>query len=78
MGNLPLLNRVPDLMRMFKDGEEFIGFDSMDEAIDKALYYLENPAEAERISENAKKAVAPHTWDARMEQVLRQTGLIDG
>lgn len=76
MGNLPLLNRVPDLVQMFKDGEEFVGFDSMDEAIDKALYYLENTEEAEQISRNAKRAVAPHTWDARMEQVLRQTGLI--
>ena len=78
MGNLPLLNRVPDLVSMFRDGEEYVGFDSLDEAIDNALYFLENPEEAERISERAKKAVAPHTWDARMTRVLQETGLLNG
>jgi len=76
MGTVPVLNRVPDLMRMFVDGTDFIGFDNTNEAVNAIEHYLENPEEAEKIATQAKEAVKEHTWDARMETVLRETGVL--
>ena len=76
MGTVPVLNRVPDLMRMFVDGEDFIGFDNTNEAVNAIEHYLENPEDAEKIATQAKEAVKEHTWDARMETVLQEVGLL--
>ena len=76
MGTVPVLNRVPDLMRMFKDGIDFIGFNELNEAVDAIEFYARNPVEAEALSAQAKEAVKEHTWDARMETVLQEVGLL--
>ena len=76
MGTVPVLNRVPDLMQMFVDGRDFIGFDTTNEAVNIIEHYVNNPDDAEKISTQAKEAVKEHTWDARMETVLRKTGVL--
>jgi len=76
MGCVPVLNRVPDLMEMFVDGQEFLGFDTASEAHARVIQMLADPDGCERCSRQAKKAVEPHTWDARIEQVLKQTGVL--
>lgn len=76
MGTVPVLNRVPDLVEMFEDGKDFIGFDTANEAVNLIEHYADYPEEAEEISASAKEAVKEHTWDARMETVLQETGLL--
>jgi len=76
MGCVPVLNRVPDLMRMFKDGEHFLGFGSYEEARIHVMRMVNDPQAAEEIARKAKSAVAEHTWDNRMEQVLVKTGVL--
>lgn len=76
MGTVPLLNNVPDLLEMFTEGIDYVGFDTMEEAVDLAAYYSENDLVAESLAKQAKRAVAPHTWDARMEFVLRKCGVL--
>jgi len=76
MGCVPVLNRVPDLLQMFTDGEHFLGFDNMKEASDHVLRMVHDPQAAEEIARKAKSAVSGHTWDNRMEQVLFDTGLL--
>lgn len=78
MGTMPLLNNVPDLQTMFKEGIDYIGFDSMPEAVEKAEWYLDRPLKLQEIADNAMEAVAPHTWDARMEFVLKKVGVLNG
>lgn len=70
-----VMNRVPDLMRLFKDGEDFLGFNDIEEAISCVDRLLQNPEEAKRIGENARKAVEPHSWETRVQQVLKDVGL---
>lgn len=76
MGCAPVLNRVPDLMEMFRDGEDFLGFESAAEARAHVLNLVNDPFAAERIAKNAQMAVRPHSWDARMADVLNKVGLI--
>lgn len=75
-GIVPLLNRVPDLMEMFKEDEHFLGFSTPGEAIQKFKWALDNPADAQRIANNANDAVQPHTWDARAQTILEECGLL--
>jgi hypothetical protein len=76
MGCAPVLNRVPDLMKIFSDGEDFLGFDSAHEARAHVLNLVNDTFAAERIAKNAQMAVRPHTWDARMDDVLKKVNLI--
>jgi glycosyltransferase involved in cell wall biosynthesis len=69
-GVLAVVNRVPDLGEFFKEGEHLVVFDGMEEAVDKVTYYLEHENERERIAARGHEAVAEHTWDARVEQIL--------
>ncbi len=71
-----VMNRVPDLMRMFKDREDFLGFDTEDEAVAMIHALLNDPEWAEQVGAAGRKAVEPHTWDARIEQILEETGAI--
>jgi hypothetical protein len=48
-GSLLLAPSVPGVQKYFVPGEHFVDFTSLDEAVDKALYYLRNIAEAENI-----------------------------
>lgn len=70
-----VLNRVPDLMSMFQQGEHFLGFDTMGEATFNVEWLLENPDKAQEMGRKARAAVEPHTWDNRAEQILKTAGL---
>ena len=70
MRRLAVVNNVPDLSRFFKDRGDLVVFETVEEAIEKIVYYLAHPNEAETIAEQGHKTVQPHTWDARIEQIL--------
>lgn len=68
---LPLFaNKVPDLSMFFRE-QELIVFEGLNDAIDKITYYLDHPTEMAAIAAAGHKAVQPHTWDARIDQLLR-------
>jgi spore maturation protein CgeB len=73
---VPLLNRVPDLMSMFEDGKHFLGFNTLGEAIEKFKWALDNPLEAQVIADAGHQAVQHHTWDARVQTILEECGLV--
>lgn len=70
MRRLAVVNRVPDLAGFFKEGKDLIAFDTVDEAVEKIVFYLDNDAEAKLIAAQGHKTVEPHTWDMRVETVL--------
>ena len=74
-GIAPVFNRVPDLMAMFKDGQDFEGFDTMDEALGIINALINDPIRAEELGRNARIAVEPHTWDARIQQIFTGMGI---
>lgn len=75
-GVVPILNRTPDLVELFTDGEHFLGFDSQDEAVNQIESVLDDHDKARHIAIAAIEAVTPHTWDARMQFVLEQAGAL--
>jgi spore maturation protein CgeB len=61
---------VPDLPQFFRDGKDLVTFTSLEEAAEKILHYLANEDQLETIAEQGHKTVQPHTWDARVAQIL--------
>lgn len=70
MRRLAVVNHVPDLGRFFEDGKDLVAFDSLGEAVEKVLYYLEHENERETIVRRGHEMVRPHSWDARIETIL--------
>lgn len=64
-------NRTPDLMRLFKDGVHFLGFDNLDEAEQQVNYLLEHPEYADEMANTAyNEVMAKHTWKHRIDEML--------
>lgn len=70
MGVHVIANDVPDLHRFFAPSDLSI-VSSPDEAIEKIVYYADRPDESAKIARRGHKAVAPHTWDARVETIIK-------
>lgn len=70
MGRLAVVNDVPDLDRFFVDGADLVAFRSLDEAVEKVLYYHEHTEEAQAIADQGHVTVGPHTYGARIAQIL--------
>jgi len=47
-----------------------IVFDTLDEAVEAVCYYRDNPGEAQIIADEGHATVGPHTWDARVDEIL--------
>ncbi len=75
-GIAPVLNRVPDLLQMFSEGEHFEGFSTAAEAHEKVVGLLKHPEWAEELGRKAREAVTPHTWDRRVDDLLKAVGLL--
>ena len=77
MGRTPVINRVPDLGILgFQENTHYYGFSSMQEAIEKVEIALKNPEESHQIAKNAHDLVwNGHSWDARVELILKECGL---
>jgi hypothetical protein len=69
MRRCAVVNWVPDLDRFFKRGD-LATFDNLDEAIEQVTYYHDHPNEAQSIAQRGYEAVKPHTWDARICQII--------
>jgi spore maturation protein CgeB len=64
------------LRDFFVEDEHYVGFSTHQEAIEKILYYVNNPWEARRIAEAGHEAVRGHTYTNRLKQVFETAGLI--
>lgn len=74
MGLCPVINRVPDLPELFKEGVDYLGFDNMDEAVEKVMWAKKYAPTADIIAYAAHKDVQPHTYDARISQIFKECG----
>jgi len=74
---LPLVtNRVPDLTNFFVEGEHFLGFDTVEEGTKQVMRLLLDDKLREQIAIAGHEAVQSHTWDFRIEEILKTVGLI--
>lgn len=72
----PVMNLVPDVGRFFEQGTHYAGFTNLDEAIERVTFLKDHPVVRAAMAEHAYQNVLPHTYDARVEQILKECGFI--
>jgi len=71
MGRALITNRTPDLEHLpFEDEIHYMGFDGVDECLDKMEWLLAHDDERKHMEEMAYKTVLPHSYNARVKQIL--------
>jgi spore maturation protein CgeB len=75
MGIPAVQNTVPDMKTFFVPGEHYLEFTDVDGAVKQVLWALDNYDEAQDMANAAYRKVQPHTWDARIAQILDRVGL---
>lgn len=70
-GSFLLTNRIPTIEDLFEDGKHLVLYDSEDDMVEKARYYLAHDEERERIAEAGyQEVMAKHTILHRVERML--------
>lgn len=65
-----VMNTVTDMPEFFEAGRDYIAFSDLAGAVAGVEWLLEHPTEAQAMAERGRKTVEPHTWDARVDEVL--------
>jgi hypothetical protein len=74
-GSFLLCNNLPTMHHLFKEGVHYAGFDTLDEAVEKAKYYISHDAERQRIADAGyAEFMAKHTYEHRLKTVLDIVG----
>lgn len=75
---VPLItNRLPDMKEHFIEGQHYLGFDNIDEAVQMVKLALEHYDRSLLMAENAYNVVKDvHTYDARIEKILKDMEMI--
>lgn len=73
-GSLLLAPQIPGVSRYFESGKHFVGFDSLEDAIEKARFYLDNPLLADVIRvaghEKAVQLIRIHSFWLQIDTAL--------
>ena len=77
MGLCPVMSRCPDFDLYFEEGVHYLGFDTLDEAVEKVLWAKNNPDEAQEIADNAHALVTSggFTFSDRVQTILDKVGI---
>lgn len=74
---IPLVaNRIPDMDFFFKDGIHYLGFDTAEEGVNQVMRIIQDYQLWMDLSLRGYSIIRPHTWDNRVEQILREAKLI--
>lgn len=76
---VPVLNRLPGLDFLgFEEGRHYLGFSTMDEAVEKVQWAIKNKNFAIQVANQAYNFVYERgmTWDNRAKKILEVVGLI--
>jgi len=72
-GSFLLTDDVSSLSDLFRDGVHLATYKTLDEAVDKAKYYLENDEERQKIAEQGyNEVIKHHTIDHRVDKILEE------
>lgn len=70
-GSFLLTEWVPHLDELFEDGKHLVTYKTIDEAVEKAKYYLEHEEEREKIAKaGMEHTLKNHTYELRAKKVL--------
>ncbi len=76
-GGFLISNYQEDLLRYFEPDKDFVFYDSINDLMGKIEYYLKNSEKRLEIAQNAHdKIKKEHTFDIRVDQILREAGVI--
>lgn len=77
MRMIPLVNRLPHLDELgLIEGTHYLGFDTIQEAVDKAVWARTNPDFAQAIAICAHNFVHEnHTYEKRVQQIFDEVGI---
>ncbi|MBR6770468.1 MAG: glycosyltransferase [Lachnospiraceae bacterium] len=76
-GGFLLTNYQQDYLEHFVPGEDFVYYESQDDLLEKAEYYLSHEKERKEIARNGyEKIKAEHTFKHRVDEILEVTGLV--
>ena len=75
-GGALLCNYQPELLEYFEDGQDVIVYSSIEEAIDKADYYITHDEERKNIAENGYRKVTEYfSYPERLSYIFKTAGL---
>lgn len=70
-GTAVFTEEFAEMEKYFAYGKEIVGYNSLEELVQKLKHYLHNPSELNTLAENARaRLLREHTWAKRWEQVL--------
>ena len=75
MGVLAVENTVPDMRSFFVPGEHYLEFTDVNGAEKQVLLALSDKDMMQEMIDKAYNKVQPHTYDARIQQILERVGL---
>lgn len=76
-GGFLLTNYQPELAEYFVDGEDLAVYTSLEEAVEKCIYYLEHEEERRQIAQNGyRKVCEQFGYEDRLRTILRTAGLL--
>jgi spore maturation protein CgeB len=71
MGALLITEDAPNIDKLYKSGEEVIGYTSIDDLIDKIAYYIDNPQERELIARAGQaRTLKDHNTIQRSKELI--------
>jgi len=71
-GSFLLTDRTSNIEEIFEDGKHLVLYDSLDDMVEKARYYIEHDEEREAIAKAGMEYVlANHTIDHRVDKMLK-------
>jgi len=71
--NFLLTEDIPSIHELFEDGKHLVTYKNLDDAVEKAKYFIEHEEEREAIALNGWLAVsAKHTYDDRINTILER------
>ena len=75
-GAFLISNYQPEIDENFVNGEEVVMYDSVEDACEKAIYYIENVNERERIAKNGYAKVRElFSYEKQLGEILRISGI---
>lgn len=76
-GALYVTHRNPDLLSLFRENEEIVCYDTIDECVRKIRFYLEHDTERMRVAAGGlARARTEYTWSARFTDLFQRIGLL--
>ena len=78
MKQVVVANRLPHIDELgFEENRHYLGFSTLDEAVEKVVWTFQNYEQAQAIALNGYQLVNErHTYELRVEQILKDTGLL--